>query len=101
MKPGLGQRLIDARLIGAERAAPLQQQRDAIEGEPRAQVPALARCARFGASGLSASVASGATRSRSAIVGILSEIMLLAMVDETLLHRALRQVWCAIGPRRR
>jgi hypothetical protein len=32
-------RLIDARLIGAERAAPLQQQRDAIELEPRAQVP--------------------------------------------------------------
>jgi hypothetical protein len=49
MKPGLGQGLIDARLIGAERAAPLQQQRDAVEGEPRAQVPALAlaRCARF------------------------------------------------------
>jgi hypothetical protein len=35
MKPGLGQGLIDARLIGAERAAPLQQQRDAVEGEPR------------------------------------------------------------------
>ena len=49
MKPCLRQRLIDARLIGAERAAPLQQQRDAVEGEPRAQVPALAlaRCARF------------------------------------------------------
>jgi len=42
MKPGLGQRLIDARLIGAERAASLQQQRDAIELEPRAQVMALA-----------------------------------------------------------
>ena len=48
MKPVLGQRLINARLIGAERAAPLQQQRDAIEREPCAQVPAFARRARFG-----------------------------------------------------
>ena len=56
MKPGLGQGLIDARLIGAERAAPLQQQRDAVEGEPRAQVPALALLAArgLGTSGLSA-----------------------------------------------
>src|SRR6185437_5959315 len=50
MEAGFGQRLIDARLIGAERTAPLQQQRDAIELEPRAQVLALAhaRCSRFG-----------------------------------------------------
>ena len=33
MKPSLGQRLINTRLIGAERAAPLQQKRDAIERE--------------------------------------------------------------------
>ena len=32
MEVRLGQRLIDAALIGAERAAALQQQRDAFEG---------------------------------------------------------------------
>jgi hypothetical protein len=33
MKLGLGQCLIHTRLIGAERTAPLQPQRDLIEGE--------------------------------------------------------------------
>jgi len=47
MKLGLGQGFIDTRLVGAERPAPLQQQHYAIERESCAQVPVLARCARF------------------------------------------------------
>jgi hypothetical protein len=47
MKPGLGQGFIDARLVGAKRTASLQQQRDAIERQPRAQVAILAGYARF------------------------------------------------------
>jgi hypothetical protein len=42
MKAGLGQRLIDTRLIGAQRPAPLQQQPDGIERESCAQLSALA-----------------------------------------------------------
>jgi hypothetical protein len=34
MKAGLGERLIDAALIGTERAAPLQEQGDALELGP-------------------------------------------------------------------
>jgi hypothetical protein len=42
---GLGQCFVDARLVGTERAATLQQKRDAVEGRPMLQLVSLfCRC---------------------------------------------------------
>jgi hypothetical protein len=41
VKVGLGQCFVDARLVGTERAATLEQKRDAVEGRPMLQLVSL------------------------------------------------------------